>query len=493
LCTAEASVACLLGLDLLWDFLADDQRQRVLDVLRQRMLRNYQESVEGDVWWYHAVNHWNAVINSAAGMAALAMGEGDEEAAGVGQLARTGLERFFDALGKEGGWDEGIGYWGYAIRSVLLFGHACARLDDDQSVLHHRGMAQTAEFPLYFSPNGRTASFGDSGRLPLHGTLYLLETYYDRKDITWWLDTYSMTHDASTTDWSKAGLSLLLREDDGEVAPPQLDTVKVFDRIGWGTLADHWPRPGFYTALKTGDLATSHAQRDMNSIQLQVDGESLLVDLGHPPDEGSAYFSGQRSDFYEVQARAHNTLIVGGEDHRPDAIGRIIDSGQQHGRRWMTGQAGEACGDSVRYYRHVIMILDGGGNGQSLLVVDEVDLALPEKVEWFWHTSGQLQIDAASGIGTIEGRRASLNLAVAGTVELQIDVESRMLEYRRADRFVHITAGGIDTLYLASLFSRRTIRKRPELNIQSDGGLSVTIAGQDHLFSSGDGHLNYTP
>lgn len=490
LCTAEAAVGCVLGLDLLWDHLDEKQRQLAEDALRSRVLQPFLDSVNDGVWWYSAVNHWNAVINAAVGLAALGLSDGDGLAKESLSVAREGLGHFFDALGKEGGWDEGIGYWGYAMRYVLLLGRALQRVDDDEKLIHHRGMDTTAEFPIYFSPNGRSASFGDSARLPLHGSLYLLDDFFEQTRMTWWLDEYSAAHDVSTTDWSQAGIALVVRPDVATpVPPPSLEPVKVFSQIGWGAMADRWPKPGFYVAAKTGDLATSHAQRDMNSLQLIVDGESLLTDLGHPPDEGSEYFSIARSGFYEVQARAHNTILVAEEDHRPDAIGQIPAHRTGEDHRWMVLHAGEALGEGVSFYRHVVMLLEPDTRqGRALVVLDELDSPAPERCDLYWHAGGELSLDKHL-TGRITGRREELFYGIAATQPVEAEIDKHPLGYGRVDRFLRVTTGLMGRCLFASVFSRRSFRGELQLAVDEDGATRLAFDTTELTFQPNGRHL----
>ncbi|MBN1553736.1 MAG: heparinase II/III family protein [Phycisphaerae bacterium] len=493
LCTAEAAVAAVVGLDWLWDFLTDEQRRIVLNAINRRVIGPYLQSVKDDVWWYSAVNHWGAVINSACGLAGLALGEENPAAEQTLTLARKGLKHFFDDLGKEGGWDEGIGYWGYAIRSVLLLSEGVSRVLDDQKLFHQRGMDKTGLFPIYFTPNGRPASFGDSAQAPLHGTLHLLGRYFDRSEITWWLDTYSLHHDPSTMDWSQAGMALLFRAEHNGVVEPKLEPVKVFQQVGWAAMADHWPRPSFYAAVKTGDLATSHAQRDMNSLQLQVNGEMLLVDIGHPPDEGSEYFSPARNRFYEVQAPAHNTITVAREDHRPDAQGAILDSGSDKTARWIVADAGTALGESNRFHRAVVILTDENGEGETLVVLDELQLASPEKVHLFWHTGGKIELDEANHTGRMQGRKANLHFAVTAAVPIQSQTGSHKLSYGYVDHFLRISAGVTGTTHLLSVFSRNEIPAAPTLEADPKGALKVQVGDKTLNFQTGKKGLQYQP
>ena len=492
LCTAEAAVACLLGLDLLWDSLDEPTRELGLKLLRTRVLEPYLESVGEDVWWYTAVNHWNAVINSACSLVGLALSDETDAADQVDALARTSLRYFFDDLGREGGWDEGIGFWGFALRYVCLLGRARDRLLDDQSIFHQRGMDATSLFPIYFSPNGHPASFGDVSQLPLHGTLYLLDHYSGRNELTWWLDTYhaATQHDPSTMEWSTAGLALLCRKEGGELpSEPELEPVKVYHQIGWAAMADQWPRPALYVSMKTGDLAASHAQHDMNSIQVQADGEMLLVDLGHPTDPGSTYFSVARSGFYEVQARSHNTLIVAEEDHRPDAQGSIEQTQVGKDYRWVLGDAHDACGESVRFLRHVVMLTDAKGQGTALVVLDELNLGTPERVDEFWHTAGKIELADGAATGRIVGRRAALDFAFAASAPIHVTQERQRIETRHVDQYLRVHGSLVGPGRLVSVFSREAITTPPQMEARPKDGLAITTQGCVLEFVAGRGRL----
>ncbi len=477
LCTAEAAATTAVALDWLWEDLAEADRLRALQAIRHKVFEPYRRAVADRAWWYTCYNNWNAVVNSGCGLAGLALGDDEPAAQEVLRLSRAGLKHFFAALGREGGWDEGLGYWGYAMRYLLLFGEAQARLVDDQRVFHTRGMDTTGLFGVYFTPNGQAASFGDHPVMPLYGALYLLVKHYGLRELTWWLDTYAFHGDVSTTDVSAAGLALLFRPLDAEAAPAgDLATVKVFHEIGWAAIADRWPRPKLYVAAKTGDLAANHAQHDMNAIQLQADGEMLLTDLGNPP-LSREYLGETRSEFYEVQARAHNTLVVAERDHRLDAQGTIVEAQDDRRFRWVACDAAGACGENVTFIRHVIMLLNPRAQeGRMVVVLDEVTNSVPETVELFWHTAGKIQFDPRRRCGTIEGHRAVLHVALAATVPMK--AAARTYKYRPGmeDRLLRVSAGVVGTALFVSAFSREPIREKIELK-PSSTGLRLAVGG----------------
>lgn len=484
LCTAEAAVAAVIGLDWLWEDLSAPDRLRVLKAIRTKAIAPYRQGVKEQAFWYNTYCNWNAVVNGGCGLAALALGDEDPDAMEAYQWARTGLKRFYAALGREGGWDEGTGYWGYAMRYALLLAEAVSRLEDDQSLLHQRGMDATGLFGVYFTPNGQPASFGDNASVPLCGTLYLLTKHFGTKPLTWWLDTYSFRRDVSTSGWSAAGLAMLFRPIDAEVTKtPDLSPLKVFHEIGWAAMADAWPRPAMYVAAKTGDLAANHSQHDMNSIQLQVDGEMLLVDLGHPP-YSDRYFSDERDSFYEVQAQAHNTIVVAERDHLIEAQGSIAEARSDKHYRWVALDSAGACGDQVHFIRHVVMVVDPNKRvGETVVVLDELASAAPEMVDLRWHTYGKIALKAKSMTGKITGKQAALKFALASTVKASLETTSHRLSVHRADNVLHLSCGLVGKGYFASVFTRRREDVKLKLAETSDG-VTVTFGSLTVAFGA---------
>jgi hypothetical protein len=484
LCTAEAAVAVAVGLDWLWEDLSEQTRESFIDAIKVKAIAPYLEGCKQGALWTSCYHSWNAVVNAGVGIAALALSDESAAARKAAAQARKNLKHFFDALGREGGWDEGLGYWGYAMRYVLLLAEAARRLDDDQTFLHQRGMDATGLFPVYFTPNGQPATFGDNNAVPLAGTFYLLARHFGRREVTWWLDTYAFHRDASNTGWSTAGLAMLFRSPAAKTPKdPHLKVVKVFNQIGWAALADRWPKPSFYVAAKAGDLSANHSQRDMNSLQLQVDGEMLLTDQGSAP-YSREYLSDAREGFYEVQARGHNTVIVAERDQRIDAQGRIVESRKGADFRYLALDAGSACGENASFARHIVMLVEPRTEtGVTLVVLDDLDNGVPEKVHTFWHTRGQINLDGLAG--TIIGARAGLHFALASTVAIKASVKSHPLERRGRDNVIRISAGVLGRALTASVFSRRKIGGPVEIVEDDRGGVCVRMGKAAVTFTMG--------
>jgi len=477
LCTAEAAVAAAVALDWLYEDITEADRLRVIHALRHRVIEPYRRCVQKKVWWYSCYHHWNAVVNSGCGLAALLLSDEETDAREVEHLSMEGLRHFFDALGREGGWDEGTGYWGYALRYLLLLGEARSRLVDDQRIFHARGMDSTGLFPIYFTPNGYAASFGDQPVVPLYGAFYLLVKHFGLKEVTWWLDTFAFHRDVSSTAWSAAGLALLCRPIDAETTrEPALVPVKVFNEIGWAALADHWPRPNLHVAAKTGDLSANHAQRDMNSIQLQVDGEMLLVDLGQAPFSRE-YLSEERGEFYQVQARGHNTVTIGQRDHRIDAQGSIVEAQNGSDYRWVACDARTACGENVHFVRHLIMVVNPATHsGRMLVVLDELANPVPERVDVFWHTQGRIDLAPGQRTGAILGKRAGVYFGMVATTGIDVTTRTHPVTPQQADQFLQASiAQPPSRVLLATVFSREKLPAKMDIKETNKGSVTFRL------------------
>ncbi len=475
LCTGEACVAVAVAVDWLAEELEDSERQSALGALREKGIGPYLRALQAGAFWQSCYHNWNAVVNAGVGLGALLLADEDEDAAAALAAAQERLGNFFQALGREGGWDEGLGYWGYAMRYVLLLGEALARVRDDSRIFRQRGMEATGEFPIYFSPHGLAVSFGDRPEVPAWGVFYLLVKHYGLKAMLWWLDRYGLRHDVTTGGYSAAGLSLLFRPPRrGPAGEPRLSEVKAFSEIGWAAAADRWPMPGMYVALKTGDLAANHAQLDMNSVQVMVDGEILLHDPGDPGFSYEYLFSKRRYGFYEVQARSHNTLTAAGREHRIDAVGSIIEARRGANYRWLAGDGGGALGEDVRFYRHVIMPVDRDGEARAVVVLDEVRNVVPEEIHLTWHTPGKVTVQEGGLAGSIAGRSAALHFAFAGDCPLEMDTSHTRTTRRQTDHTILVTTPARRDLLLLSAFARRPVR-RITLRRADDGGLYVRL------------------
>ena len=461
LCTGEACATVAVALDWLAEELTEADRLRCVRALREKGLRPYLEAVRAGAFWQSCYHNWNAVVNAGVGLAALLLADEEDVAVSALAKAKEGLRNFFNALGREGGWDEGLGYWGYAMRYLLLFGEALGRVAGDHWIFQQRGMDATGLFPIYFTPQALPVSFGDMPLTPAWGVFYLLVKHFGLKEVAWWLDRYAFRHNVVTSGYSDAGLGLLFRPLDWEAQPfPDLHAVKAFNEIGWVAVADRWPAPTLYAALKAGDLSAHHAQLDMNSVQIVSDGELLLHDPGSP-EYSHEYLSPEgRYQFYEVQSRSHNTVTLGERGHRIDAVGSIIEAQHAPAYRWAAADGGMALGEDVHFIRHLVMpVVPATQAGVMIVVLDEIRNVVGEEVHATWHTGTDLKLKRDRKSGTIAGEASALHFALAATCSFKVRTGSHPLGKRRHDHVVAVSTPAVSQAVLAAVFALEPVGK----------------------------------
>ena len=125
-----------------WLYPALDKRQR--DRIRGALLEKGITRVRGNYeyhWWATSYRcNWCGVCNSGLGIAALALLEEDPQLVDVITESHNRIGRMYDEIGEGGGWQEGVGYWNYAISTTTYFADALKRLTDGEvNLFEHRG------------------------------------------------------------------------------------------------------------------------------------------------------------------------------------------------------------------------------------------------------------------------------------------------------------------------------------------------------------------
>src|SRR5260370_42416120 len=112
-----------------------------------------------------AHHNWNPVCNGGAAMAALALAGESELSERVLKIAVPAMDRYWEHLGADGGWDEGTGYWTYGHRYAFMAADALRRQGRPGGAerVARPGAGATGDFPVGFNPRpSLTAGVGGS-------------------------------------------------------------------------------------------------------------------------------------------------------------------------------------------------------------------------------------------------------------------------------------------------------------------------------------------
>lgn len=421
----ENSATLALVFDALHDELSAPERELFVETARTRSLKpflHWMRAAEKPKYFKHPHTNHNTVCCGGAGMLALAMGELCEESAMVLNFVEESVAPFFEALGNDGGWPEGIGYWNYGMRYGFMYLLSWEQsTGKEHPLLCLPGTEATLQFPLLFSPHGVPCSFGDVNRFAVKPFHYAAAERLGADEVLAELDRRVMTKPVpATTDgpWPDDAELALLHS--GETREGRLDGWKnhcFVDGLEWACFADRLPRSNLYISVRGGTTEVPHAHRDLMSFFVVVGDEKLIENVG-VDDYMDTTFSKYRFDLYETSSHSKNTVFINGvsiEDkvkvdsqliRRRGAVGLRMDATEAMGSiRY--GPMATFCGRAVLLVRN-----------RGILIIDRVVAAHPALVESRLHTFCKTTFSRTGA--RIRGKKHQLQVAFAATQDFRL-------------------------------------------------------------------------
>ncbi len=421
LMTGEMGLTMGLAYDWLRNDLSAERKSKLKDHLSRRVVDLYLKNTEGaePAWWMHSYHNWNTVCHGGAVIAALALEGEHPRVDEVIDRATRSWVKFYDALGEEGGWDEGTGYWQYGMRYGIM---ALAALEGANrptaGLLDREGTKQTGYFPISFCPGGIPVSWGDAVSPVRDPIFYFFGARYRMPDYIRYMDRIRDRFKAGEAPWPIEAMAVLWRPTTGDWLPqPGSDFVmareRVYSEIGWSVFVDDLETPGLIAGFKCGDLGANHTQLDNNTFQVWARGEWLAQDAGGGTYNAD-YFSDKRWQMYVVALEGHNGLLIGGNGQQPKTKGSLT---RLAGAKTWEGVVGDATlnyGAGVKKAkRHFIVV-----RKSCVIVVDEVETDSRQPVEWRLHAPCPIET-GTDGRAKVTGAKAALHVVFpAGSVVL---------------------------------------------------------------------------
>jgi hypothetical protein len=414
----ENSATLAWVIDWLAGELTDNERALLRDTARRRALQPYlaRNGTPGqEMWYYRSGNcNWNTVCNGGAGLLALALGDTCPESAPVLALVEEGIRHYFEFLQEDGAWPEGIGYWGYGHRYgyQYLLSHERAT-GRPHPLLQRPGSRNTLRFPFLFSPNGVPVGFGDSNHFFPLPFIYAAAERYGMPEVVAEMDRRMtvVLEQAAHEDWPNTAELLLCHPGVlPAIAADPWPRAAVQQGIEWGYLADAWPTPALYAAVRGGTTDAPHTHQDLGSVNVVV-GDEPLLDNVREDDYLDTTFSERRFELYEMGAASKNVMLINGVGlpHPGTAATRLLSGADWDGILLDARQAA-SVGSPVHLYGRLVLLLAG----RALLILDRACLAHAALGEVRFHTRAQ----ATPGETTtqIQGKAATLHVAYAADV-----------------------------------------------------------------------------
>lgn len=417
----ENATTLAFAWDWLYPTLSAAEKRMMLAIARRWPFAAFRARDQaGKNWWFGKPDsNWNTVCAGGLGLLALAMMEEAPEATWMLARAEASIRPFMEHLDAlRGGWSEGIGYWGYGMRYAFLYLLSWERaMGRAHPLLQRPGVRRTVDFPLDFTPHGVPCSFGDVNQYAVHPFHYALAERFGRPDVVARLDRMSAAHAASASvrqGWPEAVERLLFHP---RLQPRRIPTARRvarhYRKLDWYALADRWPDPRLYLAIRGGTTEVPHGHMDLLSFHAVVADEALIVNLG-PSEYLDTTFSPRRLELFEISPASKNTLLINGAGiGKPATVASraLRVAGFPAVRLDATQAMGVSRdGAAVRFCGRLFVLFDD----QAALVLDRIELKHFGRAEARFHTRGHVQTPPAGA--HIRGQRRRMTMAFASDV-----------------------------------------------------------------------------
>ncbi|HQA45170.1 MAG TPA: heparinase II/III family protein [Phycisphaerae bacterium] len=383
--TAEMSHALAIGYDWLYDFLSPQSRATIRQAIIEKGLKPGEEFYRKNGWWVKATHNWNQVCNGGMAIGALAIADEAPELAGyILSRSATSIRLPTARLAPDGGWDEGPGYWDYAMRYTACYLAAMrSALGTDFGLSTMPGMAETGLFRIHFAgPTWFTFNYADAGQ---HAgstpQMYYFARLFDRPVYAY----HQRSHQGRA-----GGLDLIWYDPRGTVQDLNRLPLDVrFKNIDVAFLRSSWTDDAIFVGFKGGDNRANHSHLDLGTFVLDAAGQRWASDLGPDDYNLPGYFGAQRWTYYRLRTEGQNTLVINGDNQDTKAKAPIVAFASSPQRAFAVADLSKAYAKHAAKVWRGVALLDR----KVVVIQDEIESEQPLEVEWVMHTRAEARIN----------------------------------------------------------------------------------------------------
>ena len=419
--TAELSNAFAIGYDWCYDGWTEAQRNTIASGVMRHGLRRGIEALRSGGSFAATTNNWLIVCMSGLLTAALSTAEADEEfSAEIAEWALYYLRKTMDYFEPNGGYEEGMGYWEFAVQ-YMVYAISSLELSAGTSygLAESNGFSETGLYPLYMlAPSGKIVNFADAYWEPIYAPqCYWLARRYENPVFS----HYQKRLYPNGLNKGKGGALDLLWYSDEHYSSPQdanLPLGNLFEgNENFSFFLESWEPNALYAAFMAGDNQSSHGDLDIGSFVLESGGVRWAEELGNDSYNADGYFDSLKEldgrwDYYRKRAEGQNTLVIN-PGYEPDqyiyaqtnisAFNTSDDGG--YAIADLTPAYNQSFNKIGRYYQNDVQSVWRGirmfdGRTQAA-VQDEISLSAPGEVWWFMHTAANINLSNGNRTATL--------------------------------------------------------------------------------------------
>ena len=396
----------------------------------------------------HRVNNWNPwIISNWITTILLMERDPERRAAGLHKTMRA-LDNFIDPYPKDGGCDEGPGYWGRAGASMFECLESYYGATDGKVNVYGEPLIKNigtfiTKVQIY---ENWFVNFADASPL-VNPAPFLVYRYGKRigdaelMSAGVYFSTKGQGWDGNDFSIARQLPNLFHGSEMSDVEPtqplpayswlPEIEVMTARDKRGSGE--------GFFVAAKGGHNQESHNHNDVGHFIVYVDGDPVIIDAGVGPYTGKT-FSSERYTIWTMQSAYHSLPTINGvmQDPGIDFAARDASSTDDGQTATFSLDIAGAYPDEAKlkmWNRTVALI-----RGQDVTVKDQYVLTEPAStIQFSLLTPCTVQVSEGRivlGRRALQGERSSGEAGIDYDPErMTVDVENRDLSDGKTQRY----------------------------------------------------------
>jgi len=418
-----ADGSCMEAMALVYDscyaLLSEPERKQLRDGMVARAVpwfTGQMNNLESRVFSAHI---WQHILQQTTEVALALHGDVPEAELWLTYVYEVWQARVPLLGGEDGGWANGINYFGTNFKALLEIPTLLERFSG-ADFFNHPWYRNTIYYQLYAWPPGSASDgFGDGAERTAPPSssramfLYFLGRRFQDPAALWYARQIVGDRNLDSLLPPMLLFDRILREPSSELPKPALaddmPQARAFRDVGLVTMHTNLAKTNdnLMLAFRASPYGSfNHMHSDQNSLNILWGGERLF--------SGSGYYIGYGDDHFKhwyTHTRGHNTIMIDGKGQVRGTEGYGWVARYLHGRQitYCTGDASNAYGDAglTKFRRHVAFL-------RPDIVVIYDDLQADHAAEWSWllHSPGKIvaNADRQRLLATTDNARAQVDL-----------------------------------------------------------------------------------
>lgn len=429
---SEMTLAMAIGYDWNYNHLSGESRKIIATSIIEKGLQPSLEKEHN--YWLKEINNWNQVCNTGISLGALAVYE--ENPTQSVELLNRAIQSLPNAMkeyGPDGGYPEGVGYWGYGTTFNSIFLDAMEKIfHSDFGLTKAPGFMGTGLFlQQMITPTLNSFCYSDAGQGV--GFQPAVFWFYGKTKNTTLLYNQKRFYE---NDLNKKYLrdrlfpvALLWGAGCGaslsKVSEPTDLMWVTQSRIPVAAMRSSWvDKDAIYLGFKGGSASSGHAHMDAGSFFFEANGVRWGLDLGMQKyelveKEGVDLWNfkqnSTRWDVYRYNNFVHNTLTINDQKQLTTGSAAITTFSKDPNLMYVTSNLTSVYANDVKDAQRAVALV----NRSYVVVEDKITTNdKPIKLRWNMTTEATKMEKIASNILLLTIGNKKLYMKVEGITEL---------------------------------------------------------------------------